>query len=164
MKRKKFSVFNVLLGLLIVLGGLFFLFPACACGTGAKSVACMSNLKDIQLATLTYANDYDDQFPNKVWAVGIAPYLHGGRKTLKDFEPEGIQFGYAMHKAIAGRDQTEVVNEKTEIAYFDSTLDKASAISGLETLPVKGRHNGSNNAVYVDGHAKRIPAASPQRD
>ncbi len=68
----------------------------------------------------------------------------------------GYGYGYALNSEIAGANRAKVPHQETVILHFESNDLERSACSTIKTLAAPPRHQGSNNVVYLDGHAKAI--------
>lgn len=72
-KTRAFTLIELLVVIAIIAILAAILFPVFAqAKAAAKKAACVSNLKQMTLATLMYGNDYDDTFPvTNVWFPGV---------------------------------------------------------------------------------------------
>src|SRR5438874_13668219 len=72
--RSLASVAGVLVGVSVVL--VMFMPVIDGPRPGAQQARCQSNLKQLGMATLMYAQDYDDRLPlRRTWSDGIYPYV-----------------------------------------------------------------------------------------
>jgi prepilin-type N-terminal cleavage/methylation domain-containing protein/prepilin-type processing-associated H-X9-DG protein len=92
-RRKAFTLIELLVVIAIIAILAAILFPVFAqAREKARSITCTSNLKQLSLAWLMYAQDYDEtwpltaaQLPNKsqvYWQAMVEPYIRGGVKAL----------------------------------------------------------------------------------
>ncbi|MBC8064001.1 MAG: DUF1559 domain-containing protein [Chlorobia bacterium] len=155
-----------ILGITVAFGSLL-LWPVHAGKDSARKYACLSNVKQMALACIMYASDYDDRFPNRDnWMDASVPYLKDEdllqcnilQRERKDPQIYGYAFNGQLSNAKLPRrpDFVELVFESMNLAR------NASGSKG--SLPNPGRHKvgdglPSNNVSYADGHAKAI--ASP---
>ncbi len=77
------------------------------------------------------------------------------------------KFGYAYNDAIAGRDMrgkklSEMPNAATTPLLYDSSNLSRSAHDPFKSLPSAGRHAGSNNVLYCDGHVELVSPGAKQ--
>jgi hypothetical protein len=124
----------------------------------AKRSSCLSNVKMQAAALQIYAADYDERLPNRdSWMDAITPY--GKFKTYpvcyevsKLKHPQYI--GYCFNRQLSNSEFP--ADLQTTPLVFESTNMARNASGGLESLPVPGRHFGSNNVAYADGYAKSV--------
>lgn len=161
MKRKKrLSLLEVIVivAVLVVLAAV--LWPVHAGGGPAPRSACYSNLKQLAVGHIIYADDYDERFPDRdVWMDALEPYTKNKDilicpviKELKDPHLYGYCFNAVLSSA-----KIPPNPEKVELV-FDSINQARSASGTLESVPQPGRHKSMNNIAYADGHAKAVAA------
>lgn len=111
MKRKGFTIWELLIAIVIIVIVAAILFPVFAKGHECtRCVSCMSNEKQIGLAVTQYIQDNDNDFPyiaasdgKTTWRVMLAPYTHS--KTVfacpshdgKPVGPDGYPRSYAAN-------------------------------------------------------------------
>jgi prepilin-type N-terminal cleavage/methylation domain-containing protein len=68
MKRYAFTLIELLVVIAIIAILAAILFPVFTqAREKARQTTCLSNAKQIGLATLMYANDYDERYPQQQW-------------------------------------------------------------------------------------------------
>ncbi len=74
---KGFTIFEVILSILIIVAILWYLIPALTCHhKPTKRVVCYNNLKQLGTAMRTYANETGGKYPSaNKWCDLIKPYL-----------------------------------------------------------------------------------------
>jgi len=168
----------VLVGCLGVGGCVFvpifaaILFPVFAqARSHARESTCVTNLKQIGIATLMYAQDYDERLPMASgWQTGINPYIKNERVyhcpaavfVMAQSAPAATN--YAYNSALDMMKMTRVAEPPNTVLAYDSADFGANANDALTSLPSPGRHQLSvqgNNVSFVDGHAKFWPDAQP---
>ncbi len=154
-----FTLIELIVSILIVAVIAAILWPVSSgCGGPAPSSRCVSFTKQCLLASLMYADDYDDRLPLVVrWGDILQPYAKS-EEMLKDVEgiPKGT-YGRAFRKSASGIAAKSVKSPQGYVLIFDSTLLSRNAASELGTLPHPGRHHGKDIVGYLDGHSKALP-------
>jgi len=174
---------NTSLILVLVLGGGAFaclvgiavlaaiLFPVFAqARRQAQRTAAMSQMKQLALGNLMYANDHDDRLPlANAWMDELRPYIRSERIFHSPLAGRGgpgleSEYGIAFMKSLSGAKLTRIPNPAGRVVLFDSTLMGRNASSGLETLPKPPRfgnaETGGNVFAFADGHVKLLAATS----
>lgn len=151
-----------LLLMALVLGAI--LFPVFAkAREKARQTSCMSNLRQLALAQIMYAQDNDDVLPAaEGWCDATMPYTRNQQIYVCPSTPE-LQSGYAMNSDLSGGDTREdIASPPQTVLMYDSTAAATNANDPLTSVPVPGRHNGGNNFAFADGHVKWMSdSASP---
>jgi prepilin-type processing-associated H-X9-DG protein len=116
---------------------------------------CISNLKQLALAAMMYAEDYDQHFPSaNDWSGPLFSHI-----TFEDVyrcPSFAGKPGYALNSLLGGRDWATVHNQAQIALFFDSGLGYPSASGGPGALASPPRHAGSNVVAFVDGHVKSM--------
>lgn len=116
--------------------------------------SCLSNLKQIQLASMMYSNDYDDRMPTTRWMEGLHPYLRTD-EVFHDPDIKGRPYGYALNRVLVKADTDSIKHPEKTPSYFDSTAEAPDYVSRFR-LPSPPRHGDHSNVAYADGHAKAV--------
>ena len=110
----------------------------------SEQTTCMSNLKQLSLGMLMYAQDYDQAFPPRAnWQDMIYPYL----KNEQIFNCPTTQLGrgsYEHNSVLDLRKLGTIAQPATSPMLWDT---------GFANGP-GGPHNGGWNLAFVDGHVK----------
>ena len=149
------------LGLLLAVGAVLaaIMFPVFArARERAAQTSCLANLKQIGLAQMMYAADWDQHLTEApTWPEKLEPYLKNPQIYLcsSDDRPspptwQGNTISYTMSGACGGADLKLIASPATVPVIYDGV-----AIAG-GVGDVDFRHNSGANAVYTDGHAKWI--------
>lgn len=119
----------------------------------AQTSSCLSNLKQLGLAAMMYAQDHDETLPDAdEWMDQIEPY-HKNEELLKCPAAPDLEYGYAMNANLSGLKLAEVKSPADTVLLFDSTLGTRNAKCTGVSIPDPARHQGGNNFVFADGHA-----------
>ncbi|MEN6304041.1 MAG: prepilin-type N-terminal cleavage/methylation domain-containing protein [Armatimonadia bacterium] len=185
MKRRGFTLIELLVVIAIIAILAAILFPVFAkAREKARQSSCLSNLKQIGIAALSYAQDYDEMtMPGYQYYYGFASdatalawfpvYLNPYVKNWQLFKCPSGSFAVAANLVGPAYDCSYATNYyRGETTPYDYTLgmhqcalgtvaDPAqtfwvveSTMAYTHTRLVAKRHNDGFNAVLVDGHAK----------
>jgi prepilin-type processing-associated H-X9-DG protein len=113
---------------------------------------CMSNLKQLGLASMMYAEDHGDRLPRaEVWPGAICPYLKNARlyKCPLDSRP-GAWLSYGANERVGGVNTAKVPHPDLVIWLFDA--DQVAGLPGMAAW--RHRDKTMANFCFVDGHVK----------
>ena len=146
-------------GCATALAFIFWFISAVAVGATQKEVlsarkaACVAHIKDLTLATLTYANDHGGRLPDATsWADGIAPYLDSAAGAFQCPSAVNKDFSYAYNESLSGKNVNEVKEPAGVVLVFESDLGR-NAAGDQQLLPIEPRHIGGDDYGLADGHA-----------
>ncbi len=117
----------------------------------AMQTSCASNLKQINLAMIMYAQDHDEVLPGAAWADELQPYMKNTQVMICPSRPEA-KVGYAFNKALLGKKLSEIAAPSEMVSIFDARMTGANPVGTAADVPPEGVHNGGINVGYVDGH------------
>jgi prepilin-type processing-associated H-X9-DG protein len=120
----------------------------------AQQEACLSNLKQLGLAMMMWAQDHDEVLPPaENWTQELMPYLKNDQVFRCPGAPDQ-QCGYAYNLALAGRKLGDIPNPAETVLFYETTLGMPSPADLGESQPKPGRHNAGNSVAYTDGHVR----------
>ncbi len=127
----------------------------------AKAVACQSNLKQVALGMLMYAQDWDEAYVlADRWPEAIQPYLRNDQLYVCPSDPlpyrsrhDAILMSYTMNQALDGKLLKHTAAPAETPMVFDG-----DALSGGQTN-ARFRHDGAVGVAYSDGHVRLVPQA-----
>ncbi len=173
MKHKAFTwvEFAVVVALLIILPTTYFLFLVGGHGSGSRRSSCQSNLKQIGMGFLMYAQDYNEKFPavaaSDGWTNAVQPYV----KSWQIFHCPSASSNRGEHTTdyyynarLSGVKQGQIEALELSILMADG-LSGQPADYSLMQLPAAWRtdekspawrHTGTANYLFSDGHAKPL--------
>ncbi len=117
----------------------------------AHQVQCIQHQKDLAMAMLLYAHDYDEHFPPaSIWSDAIQPRV-SSLTSYRCPEARHLRSGYAVNRALDCRSLFSLEEPGSTVALFDATGGWNS--SGGQELLAK-RHAGGAVISFADGHVK----------
>lgn len=142
MSRKGFTLIELLvvLGVIAVLVGI--LLPALsAARRSARSIACLSQMRQIGMATTLYAHDHQDKLPRSShsalahgvmpWGYALSPYLGQGRYTGPGPEWDRLFNGFYR----CPEDERPDVWSYGKSVWFELTAGETGEIDGVAASP-----------------------------
>ena len=209
--RKGFTLIELLVVIAIIAILAAILFPVFAkAREKARQTSCLSNLRQLGISVMMYAEDYDGTYPLNyqdassgpgsaaqiplTWPNRIMPYLKNSQvyACLSDGRPPYVDFpgcrpilqSYCWNRRL-GMDLPawgywDVVSMAQVVApaqcamlwddsadwmtagyggWFD-TLDSPDWAGSFDPQVLQGRHNGGDNFMFADGHAKWVNTRS----
>jgi prepilin-type N-terminal cleavage/methylation domain-containing protein/prepilin-type processing-associated H-X9-DG protein len=209
--RRGFTLIELLVVIAIIAILAAILFPVFAkAREKARQTACLSNLKQLGLSIIMYADDYDGVYPMNyqdassgpgtaaqiplTWPNRLLPYLKNTQvyACRSDSRPPNVDFpgcrpllqSYCWNRRL-GMDLPawgywDVVSlaevaapAQCAMLWDDSsdwiaagyggrfnTLDSPDWAGSFDPEVLQGRHNGGDNFMFADGHAKWINTRS----
>lgn len=137
--------------------------PIPCCGWGRPS--CLGNMRQLGLAAMLYARDYDDRLPLANWRDPLVPYLERLRQEApairgmpeshrpvhdvfqcpQDATPQTDS--YAYNRFLAGHSLDK---------FYQSNSDYSRTVMlyEVENSKIAFRHKGGTNILTVDIHAR----------
>lgn len=162
----------VVVAIIVILAAILFpVFARTRCTEGRRPV-CQSNLKQIGLAFIQYAQDYDERFPParlsgaQGWADGLQPYCKSRQLFQCPSAPtamaDDFSTDYFYNQRLARVTQQKVPSVAQTILAGDGD-DNAPTWNSWAQLPSDAlineqspaqRHLGVGNYLFADGHVK----------
>lgn len=116
----------------------------------SKKTACLSNVKQLALATMLYASDYDDHFPDaNKWRSSIMPYTKNQETFRCPEDKSGNPSSYRMNPRMSKLSVVSLSDPAGTVLIFEG-----------DATGFVPRHAGAGNVAFTDGHAKAIAAAA----
>lgn len=151
---------------LVILMAAFILFPHFARTREKRhATSCLSNLKQIGLASLMYASDHDGAFVRmRGWDEALHPYTKRRELFHCPQDPREDTLSYTMNRHVSGLCIPTVESEDGKGLDLVLPEDPWFAVTFFdgEGLEVIERHNSGAYYAYLDGHAKWL--ADPPDD
>jgi prepilin-type processing-associated H-X9-DG protein len=119
----------------------------------------LSNVKQLGLGVLMYAQDFDDRFPPaSQWEDVTKSYVKNN--NLYKCRQSKSLYGYAFNKGLDRLPLKKVKDEKATVMIFEADAIYINVTGGKEMLVPEPRHGGKNVFGFVDGHATAMPKDS----
>jgi prepilin-type N-terminal cleavage/methylation domain-containing protein/prepilin-type processing-associated H-X9-DG protein len=185
MTRKGFTLIELLVVIAIIAILAAILFPVFArAREKARQSSCLSNIKQVNLAILQYAQDYDEFLPHyrnfrigRYWYHIIEPYLknsqvlrcpsHANKPVGYAWNIDYIGYGSSTHIRLPPTRLSDIDYPANTLILCDNAYNAGMYrpdrwISNWSTsgslyeayLPWVQVHNGGGNVAFLDGHAK----------
>lgn len=144
-RRPSFTIVELLVVVAIMGVLAAIMFPVFAkARENARQSSCLSNIKQLALATLQYAQDWDEVLPPaENWAEAILPYHKNTQIRLCPTDTSGQTISYAMVSRLGGMKLADIPDPQQTILIYE--VERGQPIY---------RHNDGMNVGYVDGHTK----------
>jgi prepilin-type processing-associated H-X9-DG protein len=150
---------GVIIGLVVALfGGVFvlailaaILFPVFAQARDkAREITSASNLKILGLATMMYAQDYDQRLPPMDsfdhYKAAINSYVPNQKDNSDPFVETGFNVPYQINSAMSRKSLGDLPNARTTVLLEESVPHSRHMI----------------NVLYADGHVELVPQGNEQ--
>jgi len=188
--RRGFTLIELLVVIAIIAILAAILFPVFArAREKARQTSCLSNLKELQLGALMYAQDYDEvqlrvnigggltyTLPNgnphtgyMLWHTSLFPYvkniqIYNCPSGDRDFTGQYTGGGdYGVNTRNAGRSLGSMSFPAQNMFFAEADGGDAYNLdgdSGGTNSEMVGRHNEGLNNTFIDGHAKWMTRAN----
>ncbi len=123
----------------------------------ALQAACMSNVKQLELAMLMYVQDYDEYFPlHTDWSNSLLPYLRNEKCFVCPARPQ-LKRGYAYNRRISGLPLARITYPDITVSLYESNKGGFNPSDSGQSWISGGVHSGGNVTGFVDGHVKWYP-------
>lgn len=152
-------------------GGMFV--PAVVLGAGvampvlaqakerARQATCLSNMKQLSIAMLNYAHDWDGKLPPASrWRSALLPYAknEGVFRCPSDKDKRHLS-SYAMNRRLSERAVSQVIRPAETVMLFETSAGEDNPSDEGQSLAP--RHSGKAGVAYVDGHVMLVQSVSP---
>jgi len=124
-------------------------------GEKAQASACLSNMKQLCLGAMMYAQDWDLALPTEEWPTQLEPYLKNTQVYTCPGAPERA-YGFALNEALVGAKLADIKRPAETVLFFEAGLPDDLPFGGADGLLLEPRHNGRLTLGFVDGHAKFV--------
>jgi len=111
--------------------------------TAAKKTVCLSNVKQLGVATIIYGSDHRDRFPASASAVRrlLSPYVK--KDEIWSCPAHAGGTSYSFNPNLIGKSMNDVEEPAKTVLLYEGSQGRLAY-----------RHDGVAAVVYADGHAK----------
>ena len=121
----------------------------------AESQSCMSNMKQLCLASLMYAQDWDQHLVQGQWPEELYPYLQNRQIFICPSRPE-LPVAYAFNERLQGAAFGDIPNPAQTVMFFESTIGGDCPTGGVDAVPEEPIHEDFVTVGFADGHVKMM--------
>jgi prepilin-type processing-associated H-X9-DG protein len=125
----------------------------------AQMETCVNNMKQLNLAAISYANEHNDQLPPATnWCDTIQPNVVSVRIFQCPSGDRRSRSHYAFNAKLAGVQLKKITNPATTVLFFET--DGGWNLSGGPELMLKSsRHRQVFVIGFADGHVESVAEA-----
>jgi prepilin-type processing-associated H-X9-DG protein len=123
-------------------------------------ISCLSNMRQLGLGMMMYAQDYDERFPpSERWMTVLDPYVKNKRPfvcpIVKRENPKAMSSA-AMDVRLSMIEIGKITDpKKHSLAYESSRTDWNAADPG-QTFTTRHNNQTMGSLAYADGHARSV--------
>jgi prepilin-type processing-associated H-X9-DG protein len=113
--------------------------------------ACLSNLKQLGLGVLMYAQDHNEVLPPaETWCDDMFPYLKNAQVYCCPLNP----YGYTYNVTLSRKPLAQIERPAETILFFELGHREQNAAADPTKVQAAHRHGNGDNFAYADGHVK----------
>lgn len=124
----------------------------------ARAAQCMSNLKQLCLAAIMYAQDHGRLPPAEGWVEALMPYVKNRAVLRCPADATGHPCSYAFHRDLSEKPLAEIPNPGQAVLFYESTQAAPAPTGTGDDLPPAPRHPNGYAFGFADGHVTFRPA------
>lgn len=153
-KRRKVDVIGAALALVIAAG--MIIFERTTLRPRREMQTCQSNLRQVGLAMMQYARDYDERYPlGNNWADALHPYSKKPA-IFRCPSRSDLPHGYAMNKRMARASMADIYDPQNTVLGFDSDAGRTNPCDIGTSLPTVSRHPLGHSILFADAHVATV--------
>ena len=120
----------------------------------ARLASCESNVKQIELALIVYAQDHNNKFPTGDYKAAVMPYTKTGALFRCPADGPGGE-SYSLNRNLQGVSLDKLSDPSNTVALYEGTN---------QTLDFRHEHSGGNVAVvgFADGRTRQFNQSQAQ--
>ena len=120
----------------------------------ARQSSCINNVKQIDLALLMYAQDWNETFPPAAKWTALSEKYVPKNDSSNPWHCPGTSspYSYALNKPVGGLAMTDADALANTIALFEMEADNKNAVGDKRNNSAVNRHNGGSTYGFLDGH------------
>lgn len=127
--------------------------PPAADERAARQATCLANIRQLGIAMLMYANDWNERLPPaERWSDATRPY----RRTddILRCPEDKAKYSYAMNYNTSKACQALIDDPSRTALLFESTQGRKNACDAGTSWPKSLRHPAGNCVAFANGHAQ----------
>jgi prepilin-type processing-associated H-X9-DG protein len=122
----------------------------------AQTINCLNNVKQLNVALVTYANAHSGQYPpGETWCDDIQTYVSSDKPFRCPADTQNSRCGYAFNANLGNVAAGKVRSPQTTVTIFDSA-GGWNMTGGTELLPHPSRHGRVLVVGFADGHVEVV--------
>jgi hypothetical protein len=123
-----------------------------------EAQTCVSNVRQLSMGMLMYAEDYDQVYPSSEWQTALMPYVRQPASfTCPVVKRLGGSGGYALNDELVGASLSKIKDPASETAIFETPILQPNVVASPLNSGKVGRHPDGDTVGYADGHVKAVP-------
>jgi len=120
----------------------------------AQTINCLNNVKQLNLALLTYANAHNGKYPpEETWCDAVQTYVSSDKVFKCVADTQNSRCDYALNAKLGGFATGKVRSPQTTVSVFETT-GGWNMTGDAELLPHPSRHGKSFVVGFADGHVE----------
>jgi len=119
----------------------------------AQATACLSNMKQLCLAAMMYAQDWQQTLPSEEWPKQLEPYLKNRSVYQCPGAPDKT-IAFALNEALAGAKLNDLPRPAETVLFYESSVGEDVPFGGPDAVLTESRHQGLITVGFADGHCK----------
>lgn len=136
----------------------------------ARQTSSLSNLKQISLGIIVYAQEHQEALPHaNDWVDAITPYLNHKDKSPAEnariiaslfrdpSAPAGQTWCYAFNSHLSGLKLKSIGNPASTVMLFETTKNVKNTSDTGQSIPRPSWHSGGTEYAFADGHVRWLP-------
>jgi hypothetical protein len=172
MKSRGITFLEIIAIVVVLLIPAAIFMPVIAGNRGPHRSHCLSNLKQLGLASITYSSDYDDrlmdrdQWMDLILAYHKNPPAENCPEVAKGNDNSSRLYGYSLNSLLSQQNIVKLADANNTVLLYDSSNLARNASDPLLSFPKPVRHEGNPrryplNEIEESSHETLDPSHLP---